>query len=81
MRTPIAESDPTFLIETRLRELAVERSSLLCQLNDFRAATRVVPPEILSEIFVIAATPLRLGAVCSRWREVAWDTPELWTTI
>jgi len=25
--------------------------------------------------------PLKLGAVCRRWREVAWSTPFLWTII
>lgn len=26
-------------------------------------------------------TPLRLGAVCQTWREIAWATPALWSSI
>lgn len=26
-------------------------------------------------------TPMRLGAVCSHWREVAWSSPQLWTQM
>ena len=25
--------------------------------------------------------PLFLGAVCQTWRQIAWTTPELWTTF
>lgn len=25
--------------------------------------------------------PLKLGAICRRWRQVAWSTPFLWTTL
>ncbi|CAA7265069.1 unnamed protein product [Cyclocybe aegerita] len=25
--------------------------------------------------------PVTLGAVCKRWREIAWATPSLWTTV
>jgi hypothetical protein len=27
------------------------------------------------------AVPLRLGAVCRRWRQLAWATPNLWETL
>jgi hypothetical protein len=27
------------------------------------------------------AGPLRLGAVCHKWRQLAWATPDLWETI
>lgn len=77
----LSDVDQALRIETRLRQLEVERSNLLRQLNDFRATTRAIPPEILSEIFVLTAAPLRIGAVCSLWREISWSTPELWTTI
>lgn len=77
----LEEDHQVRLIKTRLDELAAERSTLLRQLNSIRTKTRVFPPEILSQIFIMSATPLRLGAVCSLWREVAWSTPELWATI
>jgi len=53
-----------------------------------------LPPEITSEIFIIYlspniwneqschhASPLIFGKICSAWREVAWSTPALWTSI
>ena len=27
------------------------------------------------------AVPLKLGSVCRKWRELAWATPDLWTTL
>jgi hypothetical protein len=27
------------------------------------------------------AAPLKLGAVCRKWRQLAWATPNLWTTL
>ncbi|KAJ3505791.1 hypothetical protein NLJ89_g7232 [Agrocybe chaxingu] len=50
------------------------------------------PPEIASHIFVFAISgpetpenehlsPLTLGAVSRRWREIAWSTPRLWTRV
>ncbi|KAJ7050022.1 hypothetical protein C8F01DRAFT_1180565 [Mycena amicta] len=52
-----------------------------------------LPPDVLREIFVscLPAThnavmsareaPLLLGRVCSLWREVAWTSPQLWTSL
>ena len=53
-----------------------------------------IPSEILIEIFQIACqpvyngnnagqavTPLFLGSICRRWRDVTWSTPLLWNTI
>ncbi|KAJ3513488.1 hypothetical protein NLJ89_g2918 [Agrocybe chaxingu] len=56
-----------------------------------------LPPEIVSRIFVLCvpdhmdinvmfedkgpSVPLLIGAVCKRWREIAWSTPDLWTTL
>ncbi|KAF8956988.1 hypothetical protein BDZ97DRAFT_137325 [Flammula alnicola] len=53
------------------------------------------PPEITSQIFTFAiqdnpqsttdqsyrTTPLRLGSICKTWREIAFATPGLWTSI
>jgi len=27
------------------------------------------------------AAPLKLGSVCCKWRQLAWSTPNLWTTV
>ncbi|KAF8903950.1 hypothetical protein CPB84DRAFT_1706698 [Gymnopilus junonius] len=58
---------------------------------------RLLPPEIVSEIFIFClpvfdsteespssqgtSTPLRIGAVCSAWRRIAWSTPSIWATL
>ena len=51
------------------------------------------PPEIASHIFIHYSppstffneldtnNPLFLGAVCQKWRQLAWATPELWTSL
>ncbi|KIM37629.1 hypothetical protein M413DRAFT_30816 [Hebeloma cylindrosporum] len=53
------------------------------------------PPEIASQIFIqysrytaffdksrdTRSCPLYLGGVCQRWRQLAWATPELWTSL
>ncbi|KIM45660.1 hypothetical protein M413DRAFT_442310 [Hebeloma cylindrosporum] len=52
------------------------------------------PPEIASHIFMQYAppgglyfdayerrTPLQLGAVCQKWRQLAWRTPQIWSWL
>ncbi|KDR86095.1 hypothetical protein GALMADRAFT_235326 [Galerina marginata CBS 339.88] len=59
--------------------------------------TSRMPPEVVSSIFEFClpptpcdsdcfhtlskGEPLKLGAVCRAWREIAWSTPRLWTVI
>ncbi|KAK7434050.1 hypothetical protein VKT23_020376 [Stygiomarasmius scandens] len=57
------------------------------------SAFRLIPPEILAEIFVrclpkdrnpkysLSEPPLSLGLVCRDWREVCLSTPRLWSSI
>ncbi len=45
-----------------------------------------LPAEILGVIFEYAcagtdAFPLIIGGVCSLWRDIAWSTPQLWTSL
>ncbi|KAJ6485919.1 hypothetical protein C8R45DRAFT_1214598 [Mycena sanguinolenta] len=47
---------------------------------------RRLPPELLQEVFLLAATSpldvvIRLAHVCSYWRAVALDISQLWATI
>ncbi|PPQ73341.1 hypothetical protein CVT26_015314 [Gymnopilus dilepis] len=48
-----------------------------------------LPPEMLAKIFDTFLesylsqidSPWKLGAVCRMWREIAWSTPVLWSTL
>ncbi|EDR07621.1 uncharacterized protein LACBIDRAFT_328007 [Laccaria bicolor S238N-H82] len=56
-----------------------------------------LPPELITEIFILACHPeydatreglgeqemwpLRLGAVCKAWRDLAWSSSQLWSSI
>ncbi|KAF8167245.1 hypothetical protein B0H34DRAFT_803536 [Crassisporium funariophilum] len=56
---------------------------------------RMLPSEIAAEIFILSipdfeiyesrttdvSAPLKLGAVCSVWRNIAWATPMLWSSL
>ncbi|KAG7091578.1 hypothetical protein E1B28_010600 [Marasmius oreades] len=66
----------------------------ISQFESLRSPIRRIPPETLREIFLSASgynsfgfkaiwksTALDLAAVCSRWREAAIATPELWSML
>jgi F-box-like len=58
---------------------------------------RQLPPDVISTVFefclpdfadfqrfpfnVDLCSPLSLGAICSYWREIAWSTPRLWSSL
>jgi len=79
----------------KLREkIYIKRRALRAAMNENHdRLIRRFPPEIASRIFFhySLANPrfntygntntLFLGAVCQRWRQLAWATPELWTSI
>ena len=71
-----------------IRQILAQRIPLLRRLNYIR---RVFPDEILCAIFECASrtdkndnlllSPLILGAVCFRWRQIVWNSPSLWRII
>ncbi|KAJ7057567.1 hypothetical protein C8F01DRAFT_1306297 [Mycena amicta] len=61
-------------------------------MSSHRPPSAKIPPEIVTEIFVCClpaspaspsprAAPLLLSQICARWRDIALDTPELWSNI
>ncbi|KAJ7057562.1 hypothetical protein C8F01DRAFT_1306274 [Mycena amicta] len=61
-------------------------------MSSHRPPSAKIPPEIVSEIFVCClpaspaspnsrVAPLPLSQICARWRDIALDTPELWSNI
>jgi F-box-like len=74
-------------------QLAQRRLFLRRKINELSPMARI-PSEILIEIFQIACkpvrdgytssqevTPLFIGSICRLWRDVAWSTHLLWSTI
>ncbi|KAF9444239.1 hypothetical protein P691DRAFT_677985, partial [Macrolepiota fuliginosa MF-IS2] len=83
-------------LRDRLSTLSLEQRQLRASLESYKgllSPIRRLHPEILQEVFchclpithnaVMSATeaPLVLGRVCSRWRRIAYSTPELWASI
>jgi len=80
-----------------LRLLLDRHRALRTEWNSTHDIISGLPAEIVSEIFqyckgrqyadslftVFAENkePMKLGAVCQRWRQIAWSTPQLWTQI
>lgn len=79
-----------------LEEMKRQRDELSQHIDQYRALTssiRLLPQEILLEIFVHCLpkdhnafmssheAPLLLGRICSRWRSISLSAPKLWTTI
>ncbi|KAK6977582.1 hypothetical protein R3P38DRAFT_3123687 [Favolaschia claudopus] len=83
-------------VEAFIEKLTLKRNRMKTYIDAHRALTsypRRLPPEILQQIFVwclprnhnavmdVAEAPLLLGRICSRWRSVAFSTPELWDSL
>lgn len=78
--------------EVQIQQIMSHRPSLLRRLNDLQSSDNIFPNEIMSAIFVqaclpngqddkLVSSPFVLGAVCSRWRQIMWNEPSLWTSV
>jgi len=81
-------------LEIRIEEIHLRRRALRTVMNENHdRLIHQFPPEIASHIFIQYAppsalldkgdrsTPLYLGAVCQKWRQLAWTTPQLWSSL
>ncbi|KIM36949.1 hypothetical protein M413DRAFT_282669 [Hebeloma cylindrosporum] len=82
-------------LEKLAQEIHAKRRALRTTMNQNhdRSLIPKFPPEIASRVFFhyslaslrldtyAKINTLFLGAVCHKWRELAWATPELWTSI
>ncbi|PPQ92280.1 hypothetical protein CVT25_008589 [Psilocybe cyanescens] len=80
----------------RLSNLVQKRQDMKKRLNDCHdLLTNRLPPELISRIFIVVdaelmkewrlyrifSPALLLGSICKRWRDIAFETPQLWTTV
>jgi len=81
-------------LENQIEKIHVKRRALRTVMNENHdPLIAKFPPEISSQIFVYysppkwgfdnndGSSPLHLGAVCQKWRQLAWGTPQLWTSL
>ena len=74
--------------------LRLKRYDLKRKINQFHSPiVRQLFPDVMSIIFEFclpnfaepstnpSSIPLALGSICSRWREIAWSTPGLWSSL
>ncbi|KAF9467520.1 hypothetical protein BDZ94DRAFT_1318511 [Collybia nuda] len=92
-RQQLAEVEDEILhLETQLRKRLDQRQALKQLINAQSSPLLRLPFDVLSEISLImfpeldisaydSTTPLLLGSICKTWRDLAWATPRLWSTI
>jgi len=81
-------------LEIKIEKVHIRRRALRTAMNENHdPLIHKFPPEIASHIFTQYSPPsasidkyhmvslLYLGAVCQKWRRLAWATPELWTSL
>ncbi|KIM47375.1 hypothetical protein M413DRAFT_439060 [Hebeloma cylindrosporum] len=78
-------------LEIQIQKIQSRRRALRTAMNENHdPLIHKFPPEIASHIFMQYSpprlypgrnNPLYLGAVCQKWRQLAWATPELWTSL
>jgi len=81
-------------LEIKIEEILVKRRALRTVMNENHdPLIYSFPTEITSHIFMQYAmpsalfdrdnrsTPLYLGVVCRKWRQLAWATPRLWSSL
>ena len=83
-------------LNTLLKRLKLKRYDLKRKINRFHSPIiHHLPPDVTSTIFEFClpkfsdhqllkenlSIPLLLGAICSYWRDIAWSTPSLWSSM
>ncbi|KAJ7629762.1 hypothetical protein DFH06DRAFT_709750 [Mycena polygramma] len=81
-------------LEHTLAQLRLEQSQVQERLDSYNYPVLTLPNELVSEIFIRflppypgfppligSYSPTLLTQICRRWREIAVDTPALWSTI
>ncbi|KAK6977566.1 hypothetical protein R3P38DRAFT_2666316 [Favolaschia claudopus] len=83
-------------LDALIRDLSAKRERTKHYIDAHKALIshpRRLPPELLQKIFVeclptahnavmsVAAAPLLLGHICSRWRAIAFATPKMWDSL
>jgi hypothetical protein len=81
-------------LENQIENIHIKRRALRTIMNENHdPLIAKFPPEISSQIFIHYAPPVGffdkndrsppfyLGAVCQKWRQLAWRTPQLWTSL
>ena len=81
---------------TLLEHLRLKRYDLKRKINQLHSPiVRKLPPDVTSTIFEFClpdyqlspytkedlSIPLSLGAICTYWRDIAWSTPSLWSSL
>jgi hypothetical protein len=70
----------------RVPQLAIQLATSLRERKEWIAPIKMLPSDLLSDIFIICSNernfaPVRISAVCHRWREVVLATPLAWSSI
>jgi len=81
-------------LQIRVEKILIRRRTLRTVMNEIHdGLIHRFPPEIASHIFIQytppsalfnqddGSSPLYLGAVCRKWRQLAWGTPRLWSSL
>ena len=84
-------------LDALLERLRLKRYDIKRKINRFHSPiVRQLPPDVTSTIFEFCLSdfadsqflafenlfsPLYLGAICSYWRDIAWSTPRLWSSL
>jgi len=79
-------------LQDSIEKIQIKRRALRTVMNHDPLIHKF-PPEIASRVFIQYAPtsdffsenskncPLYLGAVCQKWRQLAWATPQLWSSL
>ena len=81
-------------LEIQIKKIHIKRRTLHTAMNENHdPLIYKFPPEIASHIFVECSPlierfdipyrvdPFYLSMVCQKWQQLAWETPELWTSL